>query len=218
MEAREKFRLELTTINEKVKAMAELVIEQLHRGLIAIENNDLELAERVIAQDMEVDKFQMAIDDACVRLIAIEQPVAGDLREIVSCIKIVSNIARIGDHAKHLAKGSKRISDTGRKNFLPDIKEMAERGIHMLEIAIKAFVLRDELLAKEVASLDNEIDDLRKTVSSKIITFMQSSPSYIEEGASLLFLNRFMERLGDHVTNLCEWVYFARTGKHIELN
>ena len=193
-------------------------MQQLQRGLRAIENRDLKLAKDVIARDHEIDNLQTEIDDSCVKLIAMEQPVAGDLREIVSSIKIVSSIARIGDHAKHLAKGSKRLSNTGREQFLPIIKEMAEKGIHMLETAVTAFVHQDISLAGEVAALDNEIDDLKKKLSKKIIAFMKASPANVEEGANLLFLNRFMERLGDHVTNLCEWVYFAKTGEHIELN
>ncbi len=218
MEFREKYRQELETLKNNIQKMVELAIAQLYRGLEAAETGDSALAKEVIAADRELDNFQTSIDDYCVKLIATEQPVAGDLREIVSSIKIVSSIARIGDHAKHLAKGSRKISNIGQEQFLPIIREMALKGIHMLKIAIKAFVHQDISLAGSAAALDNEIDDLKKILSKKIIDFMKVSPANIEEGASLLFLTRFMERLGDHVTNLCEWVHFAEVGEHIDLN
>lgn len=218
MEPREKYHQELESLRASIQEMAKLSIEQLYRGLEAIETGNKGLAKKVIAADQKVDAFQLAIDDTCVKLIATEQPVAGDLREIVSSIKIVSSIARIGDHAKHLAKGTKRLSDVGRQQFFPIIKNMAMKGIRMLEIAIEAFVQQDISLANAAASLDNEIDDLKKSLSKKVIAFMKGDPENIEEGTNILFLNRFMERLGDHVANLCECVHFAGTGEHIDLN
>jgi phosphate transport system protein len=217
MEWREKYRMELEQLHGELRTMGRMTTVQLKAGLRAVETGDEELAAKVIADDKSIDALQARIEDIGTKLIAMEQPVAQDLREIVSTIKIVSSIERIADHAKHLAKGASRISGDKAKAFLPTIREMAERGIAMLEKALTAFDSADVELAKEVAAMDSEIDAIKRELTVKIMDFMKSDPGNIEEGASLLFLNRFMERLGDHVTNLCEWVYFTKTGSHIEL-
>jgi phosphate transport system protein len=218
MEWREKYRIELEQLRGKVHTMGRMTVAQLQAGLQAVETGDSALAEKVIADDSAVDALQADIEDLAAKLIAMEQPVAQDLREIVSTIKIVSSIERIADHAKHLAKGAMRIQGAPAKAFLPTIRNMAERGIIMLRKGLEAFESADASLAEEVAALDSEIDAMKKELTARIFAFMKSSPENIEEGAALLFLNRFMERLGDHVTNLCEWVYFTKTGNHIELN
>ncbi|AHC13899.1 phosphate signaling complex protein PhoU [Salinispira pacifica] len=218
MQWREKFRNELKTLNDKIYSMAAITVDLLRDGLTAIQEKDTRLAAKVIEEDKMVDALQGEIEDLAAMLIAMEQPVAGDLREIVSAIKIVSSIERIADHAKHLAEGTERISDAGRKQFLPVIVQMAEQGIDMLETAVKAYLDNDAELAQSVAAKDEKIDSLKKELTVRILEFMKSSPENVEEGASFLFLNRFMERMGDHVTNVCEWVYFTHTGNHIDLN
>ncbi len=218
MEWREKYHQELNSLHQKVQQMGTITVDQLHAGLEAVESGDEDLAARVIEGDKKVDALQIEIEDLGAKLIAMEQPVAGELRDIVSAIKIVSSIERIADHAKHLAKGARRISGSGAREHLPVIREMAERGIAMLQKALEAFASGDEALAREVAAMDERIDRMKKDLTEKILAFMKASPDNVEEGAALLFLNRFMERLGDHVTNLCEWVYFTKTGNHIDLN
>lgn len=218
MEWREKYHKEIELLHSRIDEMGTLVIDQIHAGLEAMESRDEKKAQLVIDRDEQVDAMQSAIEDLGTKLIATEQPVAGDLREIVSAIKVVSSIARIGDHAKHLAKGVERITGKGSREFIPVIREMAEKGVGMLDVALKAFNTGDSALAQQVALKDEEIDAIKKELNGKLMEFMRLSPDNIQDGVSLLFLNRFMERLGDHVTTLCEWVYFTSTGKHIDMN
>jgi phosphate transport system protein len=218
MSLRVHFNEELKHIHTSVTAMSVKVEESIRKALRALDTKDEALARQVIEEDGEIDRMQREIEDRGTVIIAREQPVAGDLRELVTAIKIVSNLERIGDHARHLARGVSNISPEIMAKALPKIKAMAEHGLGMLRDAVEAFTERDAELAQNVASRDDKIDKMHHELYESITTLIQEKPSTAEDCVSVMFLNRFMERLGDHVTNICEWVYFAKTGNHIELN
>lgn len=217
METRIKFQQELNNMLQTLIKMGVLVEEAVTKALYALEQRDIDLAEQVIEKDKIIDDIRVEIEDTCIRIIATEQPVAHDLREIMTTVKIVSHIERIGDHARHLAKAVKEIPEKVMDTAYPRIKRMAEIGIAMLRDSLDAFVERDALKAEKAAARDVEIDEIHKELYKDILKMMEEDKKVIEYGSNLLFLNRFMERLGDHVTNICEWVCYANTGKRLGL-
>lgn len=197
--------------------MGVMVEEAVSKAIFALEQNDETLADEVIAKDKDIDALRFEIEDRCILIIATEQPVAHDLREIMTAVKIVSHIERIGDHARFLARAAKEIPEEIMAPALVRIKKMAEIGIGMLRQSIDAFVERDVKKAREAVKRDKTIDELHNELYSKIIDMMEKDPHVIEHGSTLLFLNRFMERLGDHVISICDWVCFANTGKRLSM-
>ncbi len=218
MEKRIHYQQQIRGIHQEILRMGVLVEESLRKALTAVKTQNRELAAGVIESDARIDKMQLEIEERCTVAIATEQPVATDLREIMVAIKIASDLERIGDHARHLARAVDRVSPELMNESFPIIESMAELGISMVHDSLDAYVDLDAERARSVASRDEQIDALHHDLYARIIGTMKESPELVDQGTSLVFLNRFLERLGDHVTNICEWIVYARTGKHPELN
>lgn len=218
METRCRFTNKLLGLSQHILKMGALVEQSLSRAVAALELNDEELADSVIHGDDQIDAMQAEIEDAGTRLIATEQPVAGDLRMIIAALKLCADLGRIGDHARHLATAVSQIPAPAVAAALPRIQAMAEVGRSMVHDSLTAFVEHDAEAAIAVAARDNQIDEAHHQLYGEILTMMNQRPDQIDAGISLLFVNRFLERLGDHVTNMCKWVVYAIHGEHIELN
>lgn len=218
MEIRHKFQEELRKLVQSIERMSVLVEESIRKAFHALEVGDKTLAQQVIDQDERIDEMQRDVEYQCTTIIATEQPVAGDLRELITAVKIVSNIERIGDHARHLARSVISVDPEHMAFALADLKRMADIALGMLEEAITGFAGRDGEQARAAAARDDEIDEIHATLQKKITDRMKEEPGFVEDGSTLLFLNRFMERFGDHVTNICEWVNFSQTAEYVELN
>jgi phosphate transport system protein len=218
MNQRHHFQEDLKALYQNILKMGTLVEEALRKALTALSTGDVTLANQVIENDLTIDQLQIKIEDRCTTIIATEQPVASDLREIITSIKIATHLERIGDHARHLAKAVSTILDDQLLQTIPEIEKMTEIGISMVHDSVSAFVEQDTEKAVEVAKRDDLVDSLHGHLYKEILTIMEKNPEKLDEGVNLLFLNRFLERLGDHVTNMCEWVIFAKKGTHIELN
>ena len=217
MENRSKLNEELEAIYQQVLKMGSFVEESLQKAITSLINQDRDLARRVIEDDAHIDAYQEQIEVACTKIIALEQPVAGDLRTLVTVIKIVSNLERIGDHARHLARSLSTVDRSTMDYLLHDIEQMTKRGIEMLHQFLTAFSQSDAALAESVAKMDLELDKQHRLLYDKIIGMMKNDPALVEQGSSLLIINRFLERLGDHVIAMCEWIIYADTGSHREL-
>lgn len=218
MPARQHFTEELNTMHQDILKMGSLVESALKKALVALSEKNTELAETVIEEDRRIDELQVYIEESCAKLLATEQPVASDLREILTAIKITADLERIGDHARHLAKSVANISNSPYFEAVPRLKEMAEYGIKMVHDALTAFVERDAEQATEIAKRDDKLDDMKNQMLDRVIEIMQANPQSLKTGIDFLFVNRFLERLGDHVTNMCEWIVYSKRGEHIELN
>jgi phosphate transport system protein len=218
MEPRTKLNDELNGISQQVLKMGTFVEEALQKAISALVNRDSKLASSVIENDIQIDNYQSQIEDMCTKLIATENPVASDLRNLVTTIKIVSDLERIGDHARHLARSLEKVEAHTMDSMVADIEKMTKLGIEMLHKSLTAFSTFDGNLAQDVARMDNDLDDMHQKLYRKIIELMKADPQKVEQGSTLLFLNRFLERLGDHVTNICEWIVYAGSGEHPELN
>lgn len=218
METRLQLDKQLGDLYQLILKMGALVEDALNKSIEALKNDDEELAKSVIDGDDLIDAIHMQVEDQSTQIIALEQPVATDLRELITATKIGADLERIGDHARHIARVVKSLPTALLSASLPNIEKMASIGISMVHDALTAYVDQDADKARSVALRDDEIDDAHKRLYQDLVEIMRNQPEWIEYGVKLMFLNRYLERLGDHVTNICEWVIFAKTGDHVELN
>ena len=218
MEVRTRFLESLNAINQEVLKMGTLVEEAIRKSMQALKERNVDLANRVVEEDVVINQLELSIQDKCILLIAKEQPVAGDLRGLITIIKIVTQLERMGDHALHVAKGALRLADEPHMKKLIDLPRMADCVVQMIHGALTAFMNGDQEEALAVAAMDDEIDDLHDQVTRECLTYMMQDPKNIPQATSLIFISRFLERLGDHVTNISEWICYNITGKHRELN
>jgi phosphate transport system protein len=214
---REHFTKEIESIHQDVLRMAVLVEENILKALKALKEQDGKLAKEVIGSDQKVNDLELAITDRCVLFIATEQPVAGDLRRIVACLKAVSDIERIGDYAVHAAKRAKELSDEKYIKPLLDLPKMLTLGGEMLRDAVNSLVNADPALARATARRDEEMDSLHKQVYRELLSLMLEDKDHIKQATKLIYLSRFLERMGDHAVNICSWTLYAVQGQHEDL-
>lgn len=217
-DAREHFTERLDKVKQDILKMGTLVEESIRKSMRALVEKDIPLAEQVIQEDEAVNEMELSIQDDCVAIIATEQPVASDLRSIVTDIKVATQLERMGDHARHVARTTLELSDQKYMKKLIDLPRMADIVATMLHDVLTAYIKQDADEASEIAERDDQIDDLHDQVLREVMTYMMQDPANIAQAISLLFVARFLERLGDHVTNIAEWICYNVEGKHLELN
>ena len=220
MVTRNLFSAELSRLRHDILAMATRVEENLGKALTALRTCDAELANEVRSDDAEVDALQLKIEDDAAIIIATQQPVARDLRELVTIFKLTSNIERVGDHAVHLARAAKKISKAGDSPFRAQghLEKMAETGQEMIRAAVSAFLAQDADAARKAAEMDNIIDSEHKALTEDILKLMKKNPDLVKGALQILHTSNQLERLGDHITNICEAIIYMTEGKHEELN
>jgi phosphate transport system protein len=184
----------------------------------SLAEQDIKLAEEVIKNDDMVDKLMRDIEDKSIKLIAMQQPIATDLRFIFTCINIVTDLERMADHAVDIAKIAIRLKDQVYIKELVDIPRMGNIVRDMIKEALDAYVERDLDRAYEVSKRDDIIDKIYKNVFSEMFNVMAQDTSKIEQGTQFLFVCKFLERIADHVTNICEWTIYIVTGEQVDLN
>ncbi len=216
--ARTRFAGEMEELGKELLSLGIKVEEQLRKAASAVRNGDLDLAREVKAGDGEIDALQLAIEDRAGRIIATQQPVASDLRELVTVFKVADNLERAGDHARHLAKAAKKFSGEAPSPQIERLGRMAERGCEMVRGAVDAFLERDVAKARAVAAMDDAIDAEHRALIEEALGLMRQAPERAERASKLIATSGFLERLGDHMTNVCEAVVFMVEGRHVELN
>lgn len=212
------FNEELGRLHHDILAMGSRVEEDLRKALEALKSGDVALVAEVKASDQVVNAMQIKIEDQAAMLIATQQPVARDLRELVTIFKITDNLERIGDHAVHLAKTAKRLSDDPYPRPLDRLERMADICVAMVHDAVIAYLDQDEALARKTAARDDEVDAEHKAFIQEVLAYLTENPGKAQQATKLIATSSYLERLGDHVTNLCEAVVFMVTGAHTELN
>src|ERR1700738_2329809 len=193
------------------------VERQIQRSIEALIEVDAEKAAAVIANDGEIDRMEMVVEDQAVQLLALQQPVASDLRFLIAVLKINNDLERIGDHAVNIAEGAQRLA--GQKPFKPfiDIPYMAEVAMSMLKQSLDAFVNRDADLAKQVLKKDDILDDKNVSIIRELLTYMAEYPNLITYCLELISISKNLERVGDLASNICEDTIYmaeARWVKH----
>ena len=188
------------------------------RAVEALRHRDLALARQVVNDDVFINDLRFHIEEACLTLIATQQPTAGDLRNVIAVMNAVGDLERMGDHAAGIAKTVIRMGDEPLIKPLVDIPRMADLTRSMLRRCLDAFVARDATTARVIAEEDDEIDHLYRTVLDELLVIMAADPATVRRATYLLWCAHNLERIGDRVTNIAERVVFMRTGDMKELN
>jgi phosphate transport system protein len=202
------FAVELEELNKKLLEMAGLVESAIHRSIRALVDENQELAEQVLRDERLIDLMEMEIDGMATRLLALNQPVAKDLRLLTSALKISADLERIGDLAQHIAKRSISLMRNPVVKPTANIPKIASLVESMLSRSLEAFINGDVKLAYGVLLSDDEVDKLRDEVYVQLLAMMQRDPSVVPAAMELIFATRNLERIGDHATNIAEDVIF----------
>lgn len=215
---REAYHKDLHKLKEEVVIMGSLVSKAIGDSVLSLKDRDVGLAQRVIEMDKEIDAMDHKIEEDCMRLLALQQPMARDLRLIISALKMSIDLERMGDLSLEIAIITKITAGVPPIKPLVDIPRMSDICQDMLKNIMMAFENKDVELAKVVAKRDDEIDMLFDQVRRELISYMIEDPKKITGAQHLTFVARYLERIGDHITNLSENVVFMVTGERVELN
>jgi phosphate transport system protein len=218
MQTRIHFLEELSRLNHDVLAMGTRVEENLRKAMEALKTQNVGLAREVKASDEVINALQLKIEDQAAVLIATQQPVARDLRELVTVFKVTDNLERAGDHAVHLAKAAIKLSGEPPFRQIDRLCRMADIECGMVRGAVNAFLNQDADEARRVAAEDDGVDAEHKLIFNEVLELMRERPDQVERASRILTTSAFLERLGDHMTNICEAVVFMIEGRHVELN
>jgi len=214
---RHSFDKELEYLQELMVKMAGLVEQSIEDSILALKNQDIELAKKVYHSDDEVDELEGKIEKICINLIARQQPLAKDLRAISTALKIITDMERIADHAADIAELTIRMANMKYIKPLVDIPLMAELAKKMVIKSIDSYIKQDISLAKEVCDSDDEVDKFFSKIVLELINIMKNNPDTVEQATDFMFIVKYLERIGDHATNIAEWVVFNVTGFHNHL-
>ncbi|MDI3316019.1 MAG: phosphate signaling complex protein PhoU [Bacillota bacterium] len=215
---RESFNAQLEELRSAVLRMGSRVEEAIQTTMRALVERDVALARAVVEGDDEIDQMQHGVEQLASRLIALQQPLAGDLRVIISAIKISGDLERIGDNCENICKVVIRLDGKPYVKPLIDVPRMAELARSMLRDTLEAYVSHDVGAIRNLPERDDEVDHLYSQVLRELLTYMMQDPQTIQQGLELLLVSRYLERIADHVTNVGESVIYLETGEHVDLN
>ncbi|GAB1470484.1 phosphate signaling complex protein PhoU [Chloroflexota bacterium] len=214
---RKTFESEIQQVKDEIIQLGSMVEHAIISSVEALKKRDIKAAEKIIAEDKEVNKKRFAIENQLMILIATQQPMARDLRLLASSMEIISELERMGDYAKGIANINVRMGDEKLLKPLIDIPRMAEKGASMLHRALTAFVHEDVETAKAIPMEDDEVDALYNQIYRELMLLIIEDPKNIERANWLLWVAHNLERVADRVTNICERTVFIATGSFSEL-
>lgn len=218
MVKRKNFDKELQKIHKEILIMSSMVEEMLKDAITALKDKNVELARDVITRDDIIDKKEIDIQELCVLVIATQQPVAKDLRLLASAFKIITNLERIADHAVNISEITIQFKDEKYIKPLIDIPRLSEIAIEVVNLSIDAYVNLDISKVKQIIEKENTIDNLFRQVYRELITYMLEDPQKnIAQATRFIFISSYLERVGDHGTNIFESVNYIVTGKYMDL-
>jgi phosphate transport system protein len=207
---------ELTNLNKSISEMGGMVEQAITEATAALLRLDHKQAQEVRTFDKRIDEMQQRINDAAVSIIARRQPMAADLRMVVTAIQVANDLERTGDMAKQLAKRALQIENLGlAPKFYNGVKHMKELVARQLKNALDAYLARDSRAAIEVCNRDDEVDAIYNSLFRELLTYMMEDPRNITHCTHLLFCAKSLERVGDHATNIAEAAYYLETGQHL---
>jgi phosphate transport system protein len=209
---------DLQAIHDDILRLGKMVDSAISQSMQALADRDTQLAESIVQGDEKLNNLRYQIEEACLALVATQQPAAGDLRNIMAAMSIVSDLERMGDHAEGIARIVIRMDDQPLLKPLIDLPRMAEICRKMLSQSLEAYMECDAEKALEVASQDDAIDDLYNQVFRELLSFMLEDPNTVTRALYLQFASHNLERIADRVTNIAERVVFMASGEILELN
>ena len=210
------FDAELESVRSRVLQMGGLVEDQIIQAMEALASGDMESIDRVIANDHRVNAMEVELDESCSHIIARRQPAAGDLRLLITVIKTITDLERIGDEAEKIARMAKLIH-TAERLHMPrmDLSRIADRAVQMLRQALDCFARLDVPQAMAVVKQDSEVDSSFRAIMRQLITFMMEDPRTISRSLEILFIAKALERVGDHSKNMAEYVIYMVKGRDV---
>lgn len=213
---REYYIKQLELLNNQLIEMGSLIERAIEMAVEALVNQDDDKAREAMKLDEQIDRMEKDIEALCMRLLLQQQPVAGDLRLISSALKMITDMERIGDHATDISEICLSMPKEPLIKKLTHLKQMAKETMYMLISSVEAFVNRDTELAHKVIERDDVVDNLFLDIKGELIDLIHINPDNGHQALDLLMIGKYFERIGDHATNIAEWVIFSITGKHEE--
>lgn len=214
---RNRFDRQLLQLNNELIQMGSLIERAIEMGISALVRQDVEKAEKAIAFDTEIDNQEKTVESLCMKLLLQQQPVASDLRLISAALKMITDMERIGDHAADISEMTLLMADSAyeRSEINIDLVEcMAKTTTDMVIKSVDAFVNKDLELAHSVIEQDDEVDDLFAEFKNQLIQKINENVKNGEQATDMLMVAKYFERIGDHATNIAEWVIYSITGEH----
>ncbi len=211
---RNRFDRQLVQLNNELIEMGGMIEKAISDTVKALVNQDIELASNVIEYDEEIDHQEREIEQLCLKLLLQQQPVAKDLRLISAALKMITDMERIGDQATDISEITIELSKESYIKKLDHIQQMAKETMVMLVQSVEAFVNKDMDKARAVIAHDDVVDDLFNKVKAELIAMIHEDVNAGEQASDLLMAAKYFERIGDHATNISEWVIFSITGQH----
>jgi phosphate transport system protein len=218
MEIRTTFHKVLNEIQDEVLELGSMVEKAISSSMEALKTRNVDLARKIVEDDKNINYKRYEIEEKCIELIATQQPMASDLRKIISVFSIVSELERIGDYAEGTSRIALMIGDEPPLKPLIDLPRMADMTVNMLHRSLVAFINNDAEEAKKIIKEDDDIDALYDQVSRELLTFMLEDPRTITRATRLIWVDHNLERSADRVTNICERIIYVVTGKLEDLD
>lgn len=216
---RQNFEEELNDLHVHFSEMGMMVSEAVYKSVKAFINHDKELAHNVIENDVAINNREAELEKKCFELIALQQPVTSDLRKIITVMKACADLERMGDHAVSISKSTIRVKGNKRDPKIEaEIADLSEIVKKRVEEVLEAYLQYDVRKAREIAQKDNQIDEAAHSITEKAIEDMKRSSDLVIGAADYILVASYLERIGDYVTNICEWIVYHETGKVVELN
>lgn len=216
---RTQFEEELLNLHNQFYEMGMMVSNAVHKSVKAYIKHDKELAREVIDHDIEINDMEVRLEKKSFEMIALQQPVTTDLRMIITVMKASSDLERMADHAVSIAKSTIRVKgETRIPEIEKQISDMSDYVKKMVDNVLIAYVKTNEKDARLIADMDTRINDYYSEIYHEAIKSMQENPATVISGSDYLSVAQYLERIGDYVTNICEWIVYLATGKITELN
>ena len=211
--ARTEYTQQLQEIQDDLLLLGSMVEKAIMRAIDALKSRDLEASQALIDEDDQIDDFQMVLEERCVDVIALQAPMAGDLRRLITVIQVASELERVGDYAEGIAKISLRMGNEPPLKPLIDIPRMAEMGARMLRDSLGTLTSPDLEVAKRVADADDVVDSLYEQIFRELLSYMIEDPGTIQRATFLIWIAHLLERIADRSTNIAERAVYLQTGK-----
>ncbi len=216
MSNRKAFEEELNELKVELVRMCRITEEMIIDAIDALIKKNRQLAASVPPRDREVDEFELDIERKCMRILLRRQPVADDFREVSTALKLITDIERIGDQASDIAE---IVLSFNGENYIKDLvhlKAMGELGVKMVRSSVDSFIRNDEKLADEIIASDDTLDKLFLVVKEELIELIRSDSANADQAISFMMIAKYLERIGDHAVNVCEWTKYFGTGVHVK--
>lgn len=210
-----KYKEELANLNRKLLEMAALVESRIAKSVKALREGNMILAQEVIKSDEQINAMEIDIDNLCIKILALYQPEAGDLRAVTMIMKVNNDLERIGDHASSISRIALFMAEYPPVKPLVDvdIPKMADKTLEMLRESLDAFIRKDSALAVRVCEKDDEVDGYEPRIVRELITFVMADPSMVDMALRYIYVARHLERVADLATNIAENAYYMATGE-----